>query len=105
MPNTTPQAAGSGQPDQALRLVPYPSTGSRYFWAAHAVNDDTQQQVLDGLAHHCGEKYIYHLTLASLFSGSTALRLEAQRSFVQAKENGVLLFAWHGSSALEGGAA
>jgi hypothetical protein len=105
MAQQQPQVAGSGQPDQALRLVPYPSTGSRYFWAAHAVNDDTQQRALEAFARKASRRVRDMLTLGSLYAGSTMLRQEAEKNFMQAQEDGVLLFAWYGSSALEGGAA
>lgn len=105
MAQQQPQVAGRDRSDQALRLVPHPSTGSRYFWAAHAVNDDTQQRALEKFARKATRRMRDMLTLGSLYAGSTMLQQEAVKNFKQAQEDGVLLFAWYGSTALEGGAA
>lgn len=105
MAHHPPQAAGSGQTDQALGLVPDPAQSSRMFWAAAAVNDDTLLRTYIQVA--CPLEFVEKnmLVQRAIYAAESDLWMEKNRSFQEARKAGVLLFAWYGSSALEGGAA
>lgn len=102
---TTAAGSGTDSAGQALRLFPRPGIGAKAFWAVHAVNDATQHRVFDQFVSDRWNTKEDPLVKLSICAAEQALHEEACKSFRSAQKAGALLFAWYGSSALEGGAA
>lgn len=83
-------------------LIPVPDPESPLFWPVIALNDDAEAQALQALrlaAVKQAPTAANHTTRIALIGAMNNLEVSTTSAFRNARDEGVLLYAWRGSKA------